>query len=136
MGGPSVEHEVSLDTGRQIIENLNKERYLPVPVKISKEGKWLWPGFGDNSRVLKWIYERATGTGHAVETPLGLMPAAGAIDTKGTDVSTEDLAELLRVDRAGWLKEIPDIRAHYATLGTHLPKKLQEELSALEHRLQ
>lgn len=100
-----------------------------------KEGRWLWPGFGENSRVLKWIYERVAGTGQAVETPVGYFPHPSAIEMNGLDIPAEDLGELLRVDRAGWLGEIPDIRAHYAKIGDHLPKELLNELSRLECRL-
>jgi len=102
----------------------------------SSAGKWLWPGYGENSRVLKWIYERVAGTGQAVETPLGHLPSASALDTSGLAVSGEDLQELLRVDRAGWLKEVADIRSHYARLGGRLPQELQAELDSLERRLQ
>jgi len=101
----------------------------------SGEGKWLWPGYGENSRVLKWIYERVTGTGQAVETPIGYLPSASALDAKDLAVSREDLRELLRVDREGWLKEIPDIRSHYAKLGDRLPQELLDELARLERRL-
>ncbi len=101
----------------------------------SKEGKWLWPGYGENSRVLKWIYERVTGTGAAVESPIGLLPAPGGLDLKGLKMPPEDLQELLRVDRDSWLRELPDIRNHFAKLGERLPKDLHAELSALERRL-
>ncbi|MDO9543383.1 MAG: phosphoenolpyruvate carboxykinase (GTP) [Kiritimatiellia bacterium] len=101
----------------------------------SAEGKWLWPGYGENSRVLKWIYERVAGTGPAVETAIGYLPPPAAIDINGLSVSSEDLNELLQVDREGWLAEIPDIRSHYAKLGDHLPQELLNELARLEGRL-
>lgn len=101
----------------------------------SAAGKWLWPGYGENSRVLKWIYERVAGTGPAVETPIGCLPHPSAIETNGLDIPAEDLGELLRVDREGWLKEIPDIRVHYAKIGDHLPEELRIELANLERRL-
>jgi len=101
-----------------------------------KGGKWLWPGYGENSRVLKWIYERVTGTGTAVETPIGRLPSPEALDVKGLNIPTDDLRELLRVDREGWLRELPDIRNHYARLGERLPQELHAELAALERRLE
>lgn len=99
------------------------------------DGGWLWPGFGENSRVLKWIVERVTGKAEAVKTPLGYLPASGAIDTNGLDVTEEQMAELLNVDAEEWLREIDSIREHYARFGERLPAALSEELAALEARL-
>jgi phosphoenolpyruvate carboxykinase (GTP) len=99
------------------------------------DGRWLWPGFGENSRVLEWVFERCAGTGEAVETPIGLLPAAGAIPIEGADVSAEDMAELLRVDSAEWRNELPSIEAHYAIFGDRLPAVLRDELEALRKRL-
>ncbi len=101
----------------------------------SPEGKFLWPGFAENSRVLKWIFERCNGTAEAVDTPIGKVPAEGAIDTEGLDVGAADLKELLRVDTEGWKSEIPSIKEHYATFGDKLPAGLKEELADLEKRL-
>ncbi len=102
----------------------------------SAEGQWLWPGFGDNARVLKWIFERVERGGSAVETPIGRLPAAGALDFSGLDMSAEEQAELFSVDPAAWRAELPGIREHYAKLGERLPAALREELSALERKLQ
>jgi phosphoenolpyruvate carboxykinase (GTP) len=101
----------------------------------SPDGKWLWPGFGENSRVLAWIFERVAGRAEAVETPVGLVPAEGGIDTDGLDVAPDDMAELLRVDTEEWRAEVPSIEEHYATLGERLPVELRDELDALEKRL-
>ncbi len=101
----------------------------------SPDGKWLWPGFGENSRVLAWIFDRVAGTAEAVETPVGLVPADGGIDTDGLDVAPEDMAELLRVDPEEWRAEVPSIEEHYANLGERLPVELRDELQALEKRL-
>jgi phosphoenolpyruvate carboxykinase (GTP) len=100
-----------------------------------KNGKWLWPGFGENSRVLKWIVERVSGDGKAVKTPIGYMPSVDAIDTKGLDVSEADMAELLKVDRDEWIKEVASIKEHYAKLGHKLPAEMAAQLDALEKRL-
>jgi phosphoenolpyruvate carboxykinase (GTP) len=99
------------------------------------DGKWLWPGYGENSRVLKWICERIDGTGKAVETPIGYVPAPGAIDLSGLNVSDQDMAELLRVDVKAWLQEVESIKKHYSQFGDKLPQGLRAELNALEQRL-
>ena len=101
----------------------------------SPEGKWLWPGFGENSRVLAWIFDRVAGTAEAIESPVGLLPAEGGINLDGLDVAPEDMAELLRVDVEEWRAEVPSIEEHYANLGERLPVELRDELNALEKRL-
>ena len=100
------------------------------------DGKFLWPGYGDNSRVLKWVFERVTGTGKAVDTPIGRLPAPGAIDVNGIKVSEADMAELTRADVEAWTRELPGIRAHYEKFGDRLPQGLRDELAALEKRLE
>jgi phosphoenolpyruvate carboxykinase (GTP) len=99
------------------------------------DGRWLWPGFGENSRVLAWIAERVGGRGQAVETPIGLLPPVGGIETRGLDVAADDMAELLRVDEQEWRAEVPSIRDHFAHLGERLPVELHDELAGLEKRL-
>ena len=99
-------------------------------------GRFLWPGYGENSRVLKWVFERVVGSADAVETAIGHLPVDGGIDVDGLDVSAEDMAELLKVDAAGWQSAIPQIRAHFAQFGDHLPSALATQLDALEARLQ
>ncbi|MFO7295507.1 MAG: phosphoenolpyruvate carboxykinase (GTP) [Clostridia bacterium] len=100
-----------------------------------KDGNWLWPGFGENSRVLKWIIERISGEGKAVETPIGYMPTPDAIDTTGLDISSSAMQELLKVDRDEWLQEVASIREYYKSFGDKLPKELAYQLDALEKRL-
>ncbi len=101
-----------------------------------QDGKWLWPGFGDNSRVLKWIFERTSGEGKAVKTPIGYMPAEDALDLTGLNsVSEADMKELLKVDKSEWLNEVASVREHYAKFGDKLPKELADQLDALEARL-
>ena len=99
------------------------------------DGGWLWPGFGENSRVLKWIVERVSGKGEAVETPIGYVPAPGAVDISGLDVTDEQMEELSHVDTEEWINEIALIREHYERFGEKLPKVLSDELDALEARL-
>ena len=100
-----------------------------------ESGRWLWPGFGDNSRVLKWIVDRINGKVGVNETAIGNMPIAGDIDTDGLDVSAADMAALLNVDKAGWVNEIGSIRENYATYGAKLPDELKEQLESLEKKL-
>jgi len=101
-----------------------------------KDGKWLWPGFGENSRVLKWIFERTSGKGKAVKTPIGYMPTVDAIDRNGLNVSDADMEELLKINKDEWLKEVASIKEYYAKFGDKLPKELANQLEALEKRLQ
>ena len=98
-------------------------------------GRFLWPGYGENSRVLKWVFERVAGTGAAQETAIGYLPAPGAIDTNGLDVADDDMTALLDVDAAGWREAIPQIAAHFAQFGDRLPEALTEQLAAREQRL-
>ncbi len=100
------------------------------------DGRFLWPGYGENSRVLKWVFERVTGTGQAVETPIGRLPAPGALDLQGLQVPAAHMEELLRVDVDGWTSELPQVREHFAKFGDRLPAGLKDELAALEQRLQ
>ena len=99
------------------------------------DGRWLWPGFGDNSRVLEWVFERAAGRGEAIDTPIGRVPAPGQIDVSGLGVSEADMTELLRVDGADWRAEVPSIEEHYAQFGDRLPPALRAQLDALAARL-
>ena len=98
--------------------------------------RFLWPGYGENSRVLKWIFERVSGMGKALDTPIGRLPAAGALDLSGLNVEAAALDDLLRVDVDGWLSELPLIREHFEKFGDKLPDELYQELNQLEERLQ
>jgi len=101
----------------------------------SPEGRWLWPGFGDNSRVLKWMCERVDGKAGAVETPIGLMPKEGDLDLSGLAIPAADLRELLRVDANAWKAEISDIEKHFGQFGDRLPERLRKQLNDLGTRL-
>jgi phosphoenolpyruvate carboxykinase (GTP) len=100
------------------------------------DGRFLWPGFGENSRVLEWVFERVSGRGQAERTAIGNVPAPGAIDIADIDVSPADMELLLRVDPDEWRRELPLIREHYAGLGDRLPAALVEELDRLGGRLE
>ncbi len=100
------------------------------------DGRFLWPGFGENSRVLAWVCQRVAGRAEAVETPIGRVPAPGALDTRGLHgVSDDDLHRLLSVDVDDWRAEIPSIEEHYRLLGDRLPAALWDELAELKKRL-
>ncbi|NDC26422.1 MAG: phosphoenolpyruvate carboxykinase (GTP) [Actinobacteria bacterium] len=94
-------------------------------------GRFLWPGYGENSRVLKWVFERINGQAKAEKTPIGYLPTHDSLDTNGVNVTNEDLKELLSVDANGWKEAVPQIREHYAAFGERLPNTLRESLDEL-----
>ncbi len=99
------------------------------------DGKWLWPGFGDNSRVLKWMCDRIEGLVDAVETPIGLMPKEGDLDISGLDVSKEDWAELMKVDTDLFKSTMSDVEGYLTTIGDKLPKQMTEQVNKLKAKL-
>jgi phosphoenolpyruvate carboxykinase (GTP) len=101
----------------------------------SADGKFLWPGFSDNSRVLKWMCERVDGSADAQETPIGLLPKEGDLDLNGLDISSENMKELFSVDASAWKAEVPDIEQHFALFGDRLPERLVKQLAELRKRL-
>ncbi len=119
-----------------VIEEDDRPRMFYVNwFRKGPDGKFLWPGFGDNSRVLEWVFERCAGRAGAVDTPIGLVPSLDAIPTKGLSVSPEDMQRLLAVDTDEWRAEVPSIEEHYDRLGERLPSELRDQLHELEKRL-
>jgi phosphoenolpyruvate carboxykinase (GTP) len=104
--------------------------------KDLETGDYLWPGFGDNSRVLKWVLERCDGGAAAEETPIGLVPAIEGLDLEGVDVTPEQMRAVLKVDRDEWREEIPLIREFFDEFGDKLPAELRDALDGLEQRLE
>lgn len=102
----------------------------------SPEGMFLWPGFSDNSRVLKWMCERVDGKVGAGETSIGLLPKEDGLDLDGLDISPEDMKELMKVDTEAWAAEVPDIEKHFARFGDRLPERLVIQLRELRKRLE
>jgi phosphoenolpyruvate carboxykinase (GTP) len=100
-----------------------------------EDGNFIWPGFGDNSRVLEWICRRCDGEGETIETPIGLVPAEGQLDTEGLDISVDQMAELLRVDPKLLNEQLPQVEEHLARFGDRLPDEVQAQLDALERRV-
>mgnify|MGYP001451376455 FL=1 len=131
--GDYFKHWISIGT-KTSADKLPKIFYVNWFRKTA-DGKWLWPGYGENSRVLKWVFERCAGTGKANETSIGYMPTEDAIDTTGLSVTAADMKELLNVNKEEWKKEVVGIREHYAKFGNRLPEELKKELDALEKRL-
>ena len=99
------------------------------------DGRWLWPGYGENSRVLEWVFERTAGRGDAVETPIGFVPSPTALNVEGLNVTEADMSELLTVHHHEWRDEVPRIREHFATFGDDLPQTLHDEVNRLEANL-
>ena len=102
----------------------------------NEAGKFIWPGFGENSRVLKWVFERCNGSADAIDTPIGKMPTLDGIDFNGLEMNETDKANLLRVDVEGWLQELPSIEEYYDSFGNHLPEELRQQIKALKKRLE
>ena len=122
---------------------LEMGRKIPHPPRIfhvnwfrkGSEGKFLWPGYGENVRVLKWILERVNGKGQAEETPIGFVPSRRALTLDGLNISPEDIEELLRVDAGDWQKEADEIGTFFKKFGDRLPPELREEQTHLTERL-
>lgn len=124
-----------LKVGKTAGANLPKIFYVNW-FRKNEQGKFMWPGFGENSRVLKWIFERLDGTADAVTTPIGNLPGLDDLDFEGLELSEKDKANLLRVEVEGWLQEIPLIEEYYAQFGEHLPDELYAEVERLRKRLE
>jgi phosphoenolpyruvate carboxykinase (GTP) len=123
-----------LETGRRQGARLPKI-FMVNWFRKDDGGKFIWPGFGENSRVLAWIFRRCDDEADAVETPIGLVPAPGALETEGLHLSAAEMEELLKVDAEEWKVQLPQIQQHYASFGDALPEELRSQLEALEGRL-
>jgi len=99
------------------------------------DGRFLWPGYGENSRVLKWIFERLEGKADARKTAIGFLPATDSLDTEGLSINTADLEAITSLDTDGWREAVPQIREHFAVFGDRLPAKLHDSLNSLESAL-
>ncbi len=125
-----------INVGKKSTEDKLPKIFYVNWFRKNEAGKFMWPGYGENSRVLAWVFDRCNGVDNAIETPIGYMPKDGTINTTGLDVSADDMKKILTVDVEGWKKEIADIREnHYPKFGAHLPKELAAELDGLEKRL-
>jgi phosphoenolpyruvate carboxykinase (GTP) len=124
-----------LEMGDKLGENAPKIFYVNW-FRKDEDGKFMWPGFGENSRVLKWMCERVAGKADAVETAIGMVPAnENGLDLEGLDIDAELMERLLKVDNEAFLAEMDDLRAHYAKFGDRLPERMAKQVEALEERL-
>lgn len=124
-----------LKMGKKHDSHLLPRIYYVNWFKKSADGKWLWPGFGENSRVLKWIFERVSGTAQAVATPIGNMPGINDLDLTGLNISKDVVKALLNVDKQSWLNDANEIDHYFKMFGKHLPKELNDEILQLKERL-
>lgn len=124
-----------LEMGHQTEPHLLPRIFHVNWFRKSKEGKFLWPGFGDNIRILKWMFERIEGKEHAEKTPIGHVPKKGALDLSGIKVSNEALQELFQIDRMAFLQEAEELENYFFIFGNKLPEGIREELEALKNRL-
>ncbi len=127
-----------LAVGRREGAQLPRIFYVNWFRKDPQTGRFLWPGFGENSRVLAWVFGRVTGEAEAVETPIGLLPPAGekGIDTSGLDIDPEDLVRVLEVDADAFREQLPQLKEHLAMFGDDLPREIHDQLARLERRLE
>jgi phosphoenolpyruvate carboxykinase (GTP) len=124
-----------LDMGKKTAADKLPRIYYVNWFRKGKDGKFLWPGFGENSRVLKWIFERTSGADNAVKTPIGYLPKEGALDTTGLDISKDNIKELFAIDNKAWKKEADELGHYFSIFGDRLPKGISEEVNNLSKRL-
>ena len=124
-----------LNLGRNSDESKMPKIFFVNWFRRGDDGRFLWPGFGENSRVLKWIVDRVEGRANGVSTPIGTVPAVGDLDVSGLDVDEADLAEALAVNASEWRAELPQIEEWFAFLGETLPTGVRDEFEALKQRL-
>ena len=124
-----------IDMGKRDGARLPKIFYVNW-FRKNEEGGFIWPGFGENSRVLEWIFKRCDGAVDAVETPIGLLPTLDGLNLEQLGLSEDAIASLLRVDADGWMAELPLIEDYYASFGEHVPEELKEELEELKRKLE
>jgi len=124
-----------LEMGRKTQPELLPKLFYVNWFRKDSEGKFLWPGFGENSRVLKWIFDRCDGIGKADLSPIGYIPQTDAIDIKGLKISSENMKELLMIDKNEWISEVESLKKYYEIIGEKLPIQLKHELLMLEKRL-
>jgi phosphoenolpyruvate carboxykinase (GTP) len=132
--GDYFQHWINIGESAPVKENLPKIFNVNW-FRKDENGKWLWPGYGDNIRVLEWIFDRCNGKVAAIETPVGFVPGIEDLDIKGIEEVGENLAALLSVDKNQWLSECELIEEHFAKFGDKLPKELADEFNDLKTRL-
>ena len=134
---------VGYNMGDYFTHWLEMGRKIPCPPPIfnvnwfrtDENGRFIWPGFGDNLRVILWILARTEGKAEAIKTPVGYVPAAGGIELTGLGLNADDIAGLLEIDRDAWLEDTENIGEFYGMIGERMPHELYDELDALKKRL-
>jgi phosphoenolpyruvate carboxykinase (GTP) len=124
-----------LDMGTKTDPKLLPRIYYVNWFRKGDKGEWLWPGFGENSRVLKWIFERVSGGGEAAETPIGYIPTKKALDTSGLKITDSALETLFKVDKKDWVQELSDMKKYFEMFGDKLPEGIRQQLVSLENKL-
>jgi phosphoenolpyruvate carboxykinase (GTP) len=124
-----------IDLGKNSDESKLPKIFFVNWFRRGDDGRFLWPGFGENSRVLKWIIERVEGKAGGVATPIGIVPDAGALDVNGLDVDDVDVADALAVHADEWRAELPQIEEWFEFIGEKLPTGVRDEFEALKQRL-
>ena len=124
-----------LEVGKKSTSDKLPKVYYVNWFQKDEKGSFIWPGFGENSRVLKWVFERLSGVGHAKKTAIGNIPTETALDISDLSVTSEQMKTLFKVDKEAWLKEVKELREYYLTFGEQLPDEMSKELSNLEARL-
>lgn len=125
-----------LNIGKRTEENKLPKIFYVNWFRRGDDGRFLWPGYGENSRVLKWVLEQVEGANNSVESPIGYLPAKGAIDVSGLEINPEDIAEALRIDPNEWRAEIPLIEEWFEKIGSKLPDELRKELATLKNNIE
>lgn len=124
-----------IDIGKNSDESKLPKVFFVNWFRRGEDGRFLWPGFGENSRVLKWIIDRVEGKGSGESTPIGTVPRVSDLDLTGLDVDTADVEQALIVDADEWRAELPLIEEWFAFIGDQLPTGLRDEFDALKQRL-
>jgi len=138
MGDPVAELRSAVEAAASTLRDGAKlpKIFLVNWFRKDEDGSFVWPGFGDNIRVLEWVFRRCEGDGETVETEIGLVPAEGEIKTEGTSLTPEDMKLLLKVDPEAVRSQLPQLEEHLARFGDRLPDPLQAQLAALKQRLE
>ena len=124
-----------LEMGKKTKQDLLPKIFYVNWFKKNEDGKFVWPGFGENIRVLKWIFGRCNGKEEAEETPIGYLPKQEDLDLEGLSLTSEDTKELLKLDNKQWLEEVDEMRSYLSQFKPNLPNGIEEELNQLEDRL-
>jgi phosphoenolpyruvate carboxykinase (GTP) len=125
-------HWIEMGQGRENFPKIFHVNWF----RTNEQGKFLWPGFGENLRVLRWVHGRVHGATDARETPIGLVPTEGALDTSGLDLPPNAMSELMSIDRGAWIEEVRDQESFLKSFGDRMPEGIWRQHRQLKHRLE